>query len=354
MAILVECPKCHYRIPVSSTRCSKCDKPLPKNQQRIYWIDVRLPNRKRKRSRLGLVTLAEAEIANIEAKRCDGHQSEVYLWKDIRRRFERYLESEHRGTQYKKDSLLYLKRMADFWSDTIPISSITRQRVMEFRTTLREAGLAESTCNRYIAAGKAAIRVFDPDMTNPFSIRFYNENEKIGNSTMFLSNEQRERLLVVSHMVSQHLYEIVFVALFTGWRKSEILSLRRDMIDWKNKVGTVEQKRGRLIHRPISQKVFNLLLSVEDNGTPYFWISAKTGKPYTRDWKTPWQTALKQAGISPSFRFHDLRHDFAIRAYGVTGSQRTVQDLLGHHQLSTTQRYVKILPEHLRNALDSM
>lgn len=309
--------------------------------------------------RLGAVTLADAERMNIELKSANHDPSVIkdtmdnMTWKDVRTKFDRYLEIENRGSQYRKDCHSYLKKMADYWTDNIDIKTITRQHVMNFRLTLRDRGLSEASCNRYIATGKAAVTVFDPDMANPFHIKFYNETERITNTTKFLTSEQREKLLEVSQSVSQSLYEIVFVALFTGWRKTEILLLRRDSVDWINKYATVQQKRGRIIHRPISQKVYDLLMSVEDNGTPYFWISKKTGQPYNRDWKYPWMEALRRAGIT-GFRFHDMRHDFAIRVYGTTGSQRTVQDLLGHHQISTTQRYVKVLPENLRVAVDSI
>lgn len=326
---------------------------------RIYWIDITLKDRSRKRHRLGGVTLAEAERRNAELKIesdkgiLDSPIKEG-LWRDIRIKFIRYLESEGRTNQYIKDSALYLRKMALFWGDNKPISTINRSIVQDFRTSLRDSGTTEASCNRHLAAGKAAFRVYDPDLPNPFKIRFYNENERIINTTHFLQDDERLRLLNAAKTISDDLWEILIVAMYSGWRKSEILNLRRDMVDMDRGYASVSQKRSRLIHRPISRKVIDVLCNIKDNGTPYFWINKATDRPYNRDWKFQWQKAKRIAGISSSFRFHDLRHDFAIRAYDITGSQRTVQDLLGHHQLSTTQRYVKVLPEKLRDTLDSL
>jgi integrase len=219
---------------------------------------------------------------------------------------------------------------------------------------LREDGLSVATCNRHIASGKSAWKVFDPDIPNPFGIKYYNEGEHIGNSTRFLNPDQRDRLLSVAKMVSQDLYEILVVALGTGWRKSEILSLKRSDVDFRSGVAVVSQKRGRIIHRPLSEDVLSILVSIPDNGRDFFWINKETNRPYDKFWKSPWHHARKQAGIPDDFRFHDLRHDFAIRAFAVNGSQRAVQDLLGHHQMSTTQRYVKVMPNYLREVLNKM
>ena len=359
MSISVECPQCRYRNPVKVTKCVKCGKPIPKNQVRLYWIDVTLPNRSRKRVKLGSVTLDEAEKKNaelkIEAKRGETvEKKKEYTWYDIRIKFVNYLEVESRSESYQKDSARALRKMAEYWGDTFLITKITRSLVFDFRIKLRENGAMESTCNRYIAAGKAAWRVFDPDVPNPFGIRFYHEQERVGNNTRFLTPDQREKLLSVAKMVSQDLHEVIQVALGTGWRKCEVTCLRREDVDFNSGVAMVSQKRGRIIYRPLSKDVLSILESIPDNGSGYFWINKGTNKPYDKFWRYPWYEAKKLAGIPDDFRFHDLRHDFAIRAFAVNGSQRAVQDLLGHHQMSTTQRYVKVMPSYLREVLNKM
>ena len=57
-----------------------------------------------------------------------------------------------------------------------------------------------------------------------------------------------------------------------------------------------------------------------------------------------YRRALKEAGIVPGHRFHDLRHTFgtAMAAAGVP--MRTLQEWMGHRDLATTQRYADYAP----------
>ena len=58
---------------------------------------------------------------------------------------------------------------------------------------------------------------------------------------------------------------------------------------------------------------------------------------------------LKRAGL-PRVRFHDLRHTFATLALQNGVDVRTLQEVLGHENLNTTQIYTHVDNENLRSA----
>jgi site-specific recombinase XerD len=61
--------------------------------------------------------------------------------------------------------------------------------------------------------------------------------------------------------------------------------------------------------------------------------------------------AVKQAGID-DFTFHDLRHTFATRLAQSGVDLYAISRLLGHNDISTTQRYAHHSPESLRNSVE--
>lgn len=75
---------------------------------------------------------------------------------------------------------------------------------------------------------------------------------------------------------------------------------------------------------------------------------------------TPWgesgllqafRRACKQAGVSESWRLHDLRHFFVTRLFDRGVGAHVVQALAGHEHLSTTQRYAHVGGANLRGAI---
>lgn len=74
-----------------------------------------------------------------------------------------------------------------------------------------------------------------------------------------------------------------------------------------------------------------------------------TRKGYLYDLRKPLQKACTIAGIE-NFRTHDLRHSFASLAVSSCADPYAVQRLLGHRDISMTQRYSHLAAEDLRTA----
>lgn len=56
------------------------------------------------------------------------------------------------------------------------------------------------------------------------------------------------------------------------------------------------------------------------------------------------RAALRAAGIDESHRFHDLRHTFGTRMAAANVPMRTLQEWMGHRNLTTTERYADYCP----------
>ncbi len=82
--------------------------------------------------------------------------------------------------------------------------------------------------------------------------------------------------------------------------------------------------------------------------SPYLFLS-KTGKPLRREniWKIVRNCALK-AGIHERISPHKLRHSFATHLLENGADIRSVQEMLGHVNISTTQIYTHVSKQHLK------
>ena len=168
-------------------------------------------------------------------------------------------------------------------------------------------------------------------------------------SVRYLKPDEEERLFKV---LPEYLKGIVIVALNTGLRKSNILELRWEQINFDfNFIEVLENKGNKHLLIPLNEKLIQFFSNkpdVERKG--YIFINPETGLPY-KDIKKAWSTALEKANIE-NFRFHDLRHTFATRLIEKNIDIVVAKELMGHADISTTMIYVYSDADRKKNAIN--
>ena len=144
-----------------------------------------------------------------------------------------------------------------------------------------------------------------------------------------------------------HLTPIVLLAVNTGLRRRELLTLRWIDIDLEGRLLTVRDdaaKNGKQRHIPLNVEAHSVLSQ---------WASqqGQSGEVFAvTDVKTAWSNLLQAAEVS-GFRFHDLRHHFASRLVRAAVDLNTVRELLGHADIKMTLRYAHLCPGTLAAAV---
>ncbi len=82
-------------------------------------------------------------------------------------------------------------------------------------------------------------------------------------------------------------------------------------------------------------------------------MNPKTKKPW-RNLRKAFKKAKDKAGITRPFRMHDLRHSFASNLVMNGQDLKTVQELLGHRNISTTLRYAHLSMDHKKKAVNGL
>lgn len=168
--------------------------------------------------------------------------------------------------------------------------------------------------------------------------------------------EETKLLAACDKVRSPHLRPIIVLALNTGMRKGEILSLKWPQLDFtKRTIFVVETKseQGRR-YIPMNDTVHDLLSRLpRKRGTQLVFPSPRNPGHRMRDHKVGFAKAVRLAKI-PHIRFHDLRHTFATRLVHGGTNLVTVQKLLGHAKITMTSRYAHSMMDDRMNAVKGL
>ncbi|MBN2505461.1 MAG: tyrosine recombinase XerC [Verrucomicrobia bacterium] len=145
-----------------------------------------------------------------------------------------------------------------------------------------------------------------------------------------------------------------------GLRIGELCGLRAEDVDWNQQMLRVRGKgrKERLV--PVGapaleaiRRYWALLPEPPTGNTPVFLGSSRTAKPLQpRHVQRRFKQYLAQAGLDPDLTPHKLRHSYATHLLDAGADLRSVQELLGHAHLVTTQVYTHVTTERLKQAYD--
>ena len=244
-------------------------------------------------------------------------------------------------------------------------AGLGRQEVLSYLLNLKERNYAATTMARKVAA----MRSFLDFMMNEGSIKD-NPSQNIASPKVGralpkpISISQVRRLLDEparqSKPEAKRDTAILHLLYASGMRVSELTSLNLNDIELKDGFvrcfGKGHKERIIPIHERATHAVTEYLEEVRprlvaNREEPALFLNAR-GERLTRQglWQIlkEYAKSIELAGITP----HTLRHSFATHMLSGGADLRSVQELLGHANISTTQIYTHLTTEHIRRTYE--
>ncbi|MBI5886165.1 MAG: site-specific integrase [Deltaproteobacteria bacterium] len=235
---------------------------------------------------------------------------------------------------------------------TLALRELTTQLAERYQSTLSASGKKPATANRHIACLKHMIsKAVEWELVDETVLKRVRRAKLLpehNRRLRYLSTEESAALVAAC---DAHLRPVVVLALNTGMRKEEILSLVWERhVDLRHGFLLLDiTKNGERREVPINTTLRRELgRIVRRLDCPYVFADEQ-GKRY-HNVKRSFASACRRAGLK-DFRFHDLRHTFASQLVMAGVDLTTVSRLLGHKSLTMTLRYSHLAPAHLAKAV---
>jgi integrase len=244
------------------------------------------------------------------------------------------------------------------------LDEITAARIVQCRNDLlatnthRKRPIAPATVVRYLAALSHALNtaVKDWEWLDDSPMRKVSKPREPRGRERFLSDDERAALLTAcKESTSTFLYTVVVLAVSTGMRSGEMMTLRWAQVDLKRGLITLhDTKNGSSRAVPLAGHAMSLiqgLAKVRRIDTDLLFPGKDPTKPI--DLKKPWTTAVHKAKLV-DFRFHDLRHSAASYLAMNGASTIEIASVLGHKTLQMVKRYSHLGNGHTSRVVSAM
>ncbi len=301
----------------------------------------------------------------------------------LKQEFLEYLEIEkNRSPRTVQNYDFYLRRFFE-QSEVKVVKDITLQRIKKFRVWLNRlenpknpGGLSKNTQNYHMIALRSFLKYLakmDVAALAPEKIELAKEPER---QVEFLEPEELVRLLeapvvndggvaivekdlTILQVRDRALMELLFS---TGLRVSEAAGLTTEMINLKKDEFTVRGKGSKLrvvFLTDSAKEWIKKYLTMRGDASLYLFVShdrAKGGgkrseddKPLSpRSIERMIQKYAKRAGITKKVTPHTIRHTYATDLLQNGADIRSVQAMLGHSSITTTQIYTHVTDKRLK------
>ncbi|MBD3300202.1 MAG: tyrosine-type recombinase/integrase [Candidatus Moranbacteria bacterium] len=277
-------------------------------------------------------------------------------WIIIAKHFSKRTETQYRHclSEFKK----FLTK-----NQTIKVEEINLDLINDFRLILSRKELDADTQNYYLIVIRSFLKYLNKEnikSLDPLKIDLARKKDR---QVSFLSKKEVDQLIknIGNDLIGFRNKAIIELLYSTGLRISELCALNRKDINLKSREFFVRGKGGKV--RPVFltdravQILKNYLNKRKDAYSPLFINYKKNSDILNQEKRRLSRNYISSmiskeaglAGINKKVSAHTLRHSFATTLLQSGADLRSVQEMLGHASINTTQVYTHVTNRMLKN-----
>ncbi len=319
-----------------------------------YAVDGRrIRKRVGKSKKLAQLALADVQV-KLERKEL-GFQSKDKNLADF---FVEYLDysktNKSRGSYVRNEIVL---RTFKGFAQVERLRGITPQLIESYKKFRSEGGTKASTINTELNTIKAALnRAIALGYLARNPCREVKKLKSPRKQVRFLSKEEARKLVDAGN---GRMGPIIETLLYTGLRRDELTHLTWADVDLQRRIVAVQAKDGwhpkdyEVRHIPMAPRLHELLKSLPRKDNPWVFSTSNDGPHLGHILSRDFRKLLKLCGIKGA-SLHTLRHTFASHLVMNGTDVYTVQKLLGHSSIKTTEIYAHLAPDFLKSAVERL
>ena len=287
-------------------------------------------------------------------------------------KYQQYLTSERNYSTYTVNSYINdINEFRDFLKedDLGTLLSASTINARNYMTRLFNKGYKKKSIARKLSSLKTFYRYLVSEeilKSNPFEMV---ESPKLDKTLPnFLYKDEIEKIfnsIDTTDSIGKRNLAILEILYGSGLRVSELCNLKESNLDYANMMIKVYGKGGKERYVPMNKRTVEairsylligrpeLILRNELDAPDNLFVNHHGGALTTRGVRVILDKILLDAAETHHISPHTLRHTFATHLLDGGADLRSVQEMLGHSNLSTTQIYTHISTEQLKRSMEN-
>lgn len=314
----------------------------------VYDIYIRLDRTRRIRRRIACASHLDALAVETEIRTQLGQQAKVkaFTINAVAEQYIPWMRMNHTEKTYKEKHRILLARVLPFFGAFLP-DRLTSPLIETYKKKRLAGGKIHRQVNLELLCLQSLIK-WGSERTPPLCNKLLFKIEPLPYKRQIPHVASREEINAIIDNASDLFHRSLFCAIYeAGLRSDEARRLTKADVNIEHGFLRIHGKGDKTRLVPLSKRLSVLLSErLKEARGHYVWDNIKS-------FKTAFAAAKRRGRITTHITPHTLRHSFASHNLEAGTDLRSLQEMMGHNDISTTQIYTHTTFRYLKEQIDN-